>query len=50
MNLDEIKSLIIGPMATVGTPFDDEFEVDYGKFYNLTQWWVDQGLVKGQGR
>ena len=48
MNLEEIKSLIIGPMATVGTPFDDDFEVDYGKFYNLTQWWVDQGLVKGR--
>ena len=48
MNLDEIKRLVIGPIATVGTPFDDEFEVDYGKFASLTQWWVEQGLVKGR--
>ena len=48
MNLDEIKRLVIGPIATVGTPFDDEFEVDYGKFARLTQWWVQQGLVKGR--
>lgn len=48
MNLDEIKQLVIGPIATVGTPFDDEFEVDYGKFARLTEWWVGQGLVKGR--
>ena len=29
MNIEEIKSLIVGPIATVPTPFDDEFEVDY---------------------
>ena len=48
MNLEEIKKQVIGPIATVGTPFDDDFEVDYGKFHNLTQWWVEQGLVKGR--
>lgn len=48
MNLDAIKQLLIGPIATVGTPFDDEFEVDYGKFARLTEWWVEQGLVKGR--
>lgn len=48
MNIEEIKSLIVGPIATVPTPFDDEFEVDYGKMHELTQMWVDEGLVKGR--
>ena len=48
MNIEEIKSLIVGPIATVQTPFDDKFEVDYGKMYELTQMWVDEGLVKGR--
>ena len=28
--LEEIKRLTVGPMATVPTPFDDDFEVDEG--------------------
>jgi 4-hydroxy-tetrahydrodipicolinate synthase len=49
MNIQEIKDLIVGPIATVPTPFDDDFEVDYGRMYELTQGWVDNGLVKGRG-
>lgn len=45
---EEIKSLIVGPVATVPTPFDSDFEVDYGRMYELTQRWVDGGLVKGR--
>ena len=48
ITIEEIKSLIVGPIATVPTPFDDEFEVDYGKMHELTQMWVDEGLVKGR--
>lgn len=48
MNREEVKNLMVGPIATVGTPFDDDFEIDHGKFHNLTQWWVEQGLVKGR--
>ena len=47
MDREELKRLIVGPMATVGTPFDDDFEVDYGKMAELTKWWVESGLVKG---
>jgi len=48
MTRDELKKLIMGPIATVPTPFDDDFEVDYGRMAVATQWWVEQGLVKGR--
>ena len=48
MNREEIKKLIVGPMATVPTPFDDDFEVDHGRMFELTKWWVANGLVKGK--
>ncbi len=47
MTRDELRQLIQGPIATIPTPFDDDFEVDHGQMHALTQWWVDQGLVKG---
>ena len=48
MKREEIKKLLVGPIATVPTPFDDDFEVDYRKMGDLTQWWVESGLVKGK--
>ena len=48
MNRDELKQLIQGPIATVATAFDDDFEVDFGRMYELTQGWVANGLVKGK--
>jgi 4-hydroxy-tetrahydrodipicolinate synthase len=48
MDREELKKLIVGPIATVPTPFDDDFEVDYRKMGDLTQWWVEQGLVTGR--
>ena len=48
MNRDELKTLLLGPSGPVVTPMDDEFEVDYGKMYELTQWWVESGLIKGK--
>ncbi len=48
MNRDELKNLIVGPIATVPTPFDDDFELDYGRMAELTRWWVESGLVKGR--
>ena len=47
MNREELKKLIVGPIATVPTPFDDDFELDYGKMAALTEYWVDSGLVAG---
>ncbi len=48
MNRQELRELIQGPIATVPTPFDDDFEVDFGRMHQLTQQWVDEGLVKGK--
>ena len=48
MNREELKKLIVGPIATVPTPFDADFQVDFGRMYELTQWWVENGLVKGK--
>ena len=48
MNREELRELIQGPIATVPTPFDDDFEVDFGRMHQLTQQWVDEGLVKGK--
>ena len=48
MNRDELKRLIVGPIATVPTPFDDDFEVDYGMMADLTRLWVENGLVTGK--
>ena len=48
MNRQDIQKLIVGPIATVPTPFDKNFEVDYGRMHELAQGWVDNGLVKGR--
>ena len=48
MKQQEIKDLIVGPIATVPTPFDDEFDVDLGRMAELTKWWVANGLVKSK--
>ena len=48
MKRDELKQLVVGPVATVPTPFDNDFEVDYGRMAELTKWWVENGLVKGK--
>ncbi len=48
MKREELKQLIVGPIATVPTPFDDAYEVDYGRMAELTKWWVESGLVKGK--
>ena len=48
MKPERVKELFVGPVATVPTPFDDEFEVDHGRMAELTKWWVANGLVKGK--
>ena len=48
MNREELKKLIVGPVAPVPTPFDDDFEVDFGLMADLTEWWVECGAVAGK--
>ena len=49
MPRENLRDLIVGAAAAVATPFDENYEVDLGKMYDLTQWWVANGLVKGNG-
>ena len=49
MNREDLREQIVGPIATVPTPFDDDYEVDLGRMHELTQTWVDEGIVKGKG-
>jgi 4-hydroxy-tetrahydrodipicolinate synthase len=44
----ELRKLLVGPIATVPTPFDDDFELDYGRMAAATQHWVENGLVAGK--
>jgi 4-hydroxy-tetrahydrodipicolinate synthase len=48
MNRDELKQLIQGPIAAVSTAFDDQFMLDLPVMEDLTEWWVDNGLVTGK--
>ena len=48
MDRSELKKHIVGPIATVPTPFDGSFNVDYGKMRAAAEWWVEQGLVTGR--
>ena len=45
MNRKEMRDLFVGPIGTMPTPFDRNFEVDYGRMHELTQWWVANGMV-----
>ncbi|MBM3935082.1 MAG: dihydrodipicolinate synthase family protein [SAR202 cluster bacterium] len=49
MDRAELRKQIVGPVAPVATPFDEDYEVDYGKMHDLAQWWVESGIVKGRG-
>jgi dihydrodipicolinate synthase/N-acetylneuraminate lyase len=48
MRREELKRLVKGPIATVPTAFDGKYEIDYGRMAEMTQWWVEQGLVAGK--
>ena len=48
MNRPELRKYIRGPVATIPTAFDVNFNVDYGRMHELTQWWVKEGIVKGK--
>lgn len=48
MKREDLRKLIQGPIATVPTPFDDQFEIDHGRMAAATQFWVDRGLVAGR--
>jgi 4-hydroxy-tetrahydrodipicolinate synthase len=48
MTRDELKQLIQGPIATLPTPMDDDYRINFGIMSDLTEWWIEQGLVTGK--
>ena len=48
MKREALRELIVGAVATVPTPFDDDFNVDNGRIAEATGRWIDQGLVTGK--
>jgi len=48
MKRDEIKQLMRGVINATVTPFDDDFQIDYGLMAELTHWWIENGLVNGK--
>jgi len=48
MDRQELRDRLRGVVGVTVTPMDDDYEVDYGKMYELTQWWVENGLVRGK--
>ena len=48
MTRDELKRLIVGPVATVPTAFDARLKLDLGTMADLTRWWVANGCVTGR--
>ncbi|MCL0099592.1 dihydrodipicolinate synthase family protein [Dehalococcoidia bacterium] len=47
MNREELQKLIQGAICTLPAPFDQEYEVDYGRMDELCQWLVDEGVKTG---
>jgi 4-hydroxy-tetrahydrodipicolinate synthase len=48
MNRAELRERLQGVVGVTVTPFDDDYEVDYGRMADITRWWVENGLVKGK--
>ena len=48
MNRNELRNIFKGVVGVTVTPYDDDYEVDYGKMYDLTQWWIENGMVRGK--
>ena len=46
MDREERRKRFKGVIGVTVTPFDSDYEVDYGKIYNLTEWWVENGMVR----
>ena len=48
MDREQVKKQLVGPVATVPTPFDEGYRVDYGRMAEATERWIDQGIVTGR--
>ena len=48
MTRDQIKELLVGAIATVPTPFNEDFQVNYPLMEEATENWIQAGLVTGK--
>lgn len=48
MERGEIRRQMTGVVATVPTPFDDDYRVDHGLMAAATERWIEGGLVEGK--
>ena len=48
MKREEIRRQMSGVVATVPTPFDEYYNVDYGLMAAATELWIEKGLVEGK--
>ena len=48
MNREDVRKNLRGSIATVPTAFDDNFRVDFARMAELTNWWIENVLVKGK--
>ncbi len=48
MRRDELRELLRGLVVVAPTPMDCDYELDLGNMYELTQWWVESGVVTGK--
>src|SRR5689334_9756457 len=40
--------MIQGPLAAVPTAFHDDYSLDLGAMAELTDWWIEQGIINGR--
>lgn len=48
MQLAELKNMIQGPIAAVPTAFKSDYSIDLDTMAELTDWWIEQGIVNGR--
>ena len=48
MRREELRGLLKGIILATPTPFDGDFELDLARMAELTQWWIESGLVEGK--
>ena len=48
MNRSELRNVFQGVVGVTVTPYDYDYKIDYGKMYDLTQWWIENGMVRGK--
>jgi 4-hydroxy-tetrahydrodipicolinate synthase len=48
MDRAELKRLMVGPMAGIPLPFNEDLTPDLGALAELVRWWVDSGIVEGR--